>query len=432
MDQPAPNPIASWPPQRIARATLTVLVILAAFWVLFEFRLVFFSLFTAIVLSTAIKPAVDRLFAWKVSRPVGVILITLVALIALIAVILLIVPLIVEQWATMTALLSEWYRELRQNLLNSESLLLRRIVNQMPRFLPLTLPQPDLDAVDEDSLSQVEQAFNLTTSILRSLLLLIGVGLLSNFWILEGDRATRLLLMAAPQNRREGIREFISDVEMKVGAYTRGLILLSLIIGALALAAYLLIGLPNVLLLAIIAGIAEAIPLIGPLLGAIPALAVAASTDPTKVIWVALATFVIQLLENNLIVPRVMDRAVGVNPVASLLAFIAFGSIFGLVGALLAIPLAAVIQLVLNRFVFNVSPTEQVPVLGRDAVSTLRYEAQDLVNDVRKQMRERETESDETAEHVEDAMEAIVQDLDSILAGFEQPGAGNGRGDRPS
>jgi uncharacterized membrane protein len=114
-----------------------------------------------------------------------------------------------------------------------------------------------------------------------------------------------------------------------------------------------------------------------------------------------------------------MNRAVGINPVASLLAFIAFGSIFGFVGALLAIPLAAVIQLTLNRFLFKAPLTEQQPPVGRDRFSTLRYEAQDLVQDVRKQVRDKETELDHRADELEDTVEAIVQDLDSILATAE-------------
>lgn len=421
MDGTIPSSPETWPPRRVALATLTVVAIILAFWILFEFRLVFFSLFTAIVLSTAIKPMVDQLSRRKLSRPAAVIFISLLLVIALVVLIITVAPLIIEQWATMTWFLGNWYQELRRGLVASDSLLVQRIAMQLPAYLPLTIPTPDLESVDNDSLDLIERAFNVGTAILRSILIVLGVALLTNFWILEGDRATRMFLLAIPPTRREGVREFLSEVEAKVGAYTRGLVILSLIIGGMSLVSYIIIGLPNVLLLAIIAGIAEAIPLVGPLIGAIPALAVALSTDPSKVIWVLLATAIFQTLENNFIVPRVMDRAVGVNPVASLLAFIAFGSIFGFVGALLAIPLAAVIQIVLTRFLFQANPAEQAPPTGRDMISTLRYEAQDLALDVRKQVRDKETELNEHTDQIEDAMEAIVQDLDSILAQFETP-----------
>jgi hypothetical protein len=198
------------------------------------------------------------------------------------------------------------------------------------------------------------------------------------------------------------------------------LIVLCVIIGVMQLAAYMIIGLPNALLLGILAGLMEAVPLVGPLLGALPAILVAAAFDPSALVWVILATVSIQFLENNLIVPRVMDRAVGVNPVASLLAFIAFGTIFGFVGAMLAIPLAAVVQLILNRLVFNINVSEAAPPVGRDAISSLRYEAQGLAQDVRKQVRQKEDESNESSDQLEDAMEAAILDLDSILAQAER------------
>jgi predicted PurR-regulated permease PerM len=269
-----------------------------------------------------------------------------------------------------------------------------------------------------------EQAMNTATSILRSLFSVLAVLLLASFWAIEGDRAIRFLLLGVPSSRREAVREFIDELKSKVGAYTRGIVILSSIIGLFQMIAYFIIGLPNALLLGILAAIGEVIPLIGPLLGAIPALIVAVAFDPTKVIWVIVATMIIQALENNIVAPRVMDRQVGVNPVATLLAFVAFGTIFGFIGALLAIPLAALIQMVLNRLLFKAAPPETVVPAGRDTISILRYEAQDLMQDVRKQVRNKEGELDDRTDQMEDAMESVIMDLDSILAQLENGGSG--------
>jgi hypothetical protein len=146
------------------------------------------------------------------------------------------------------------------------------------------------------------------------------------------------------------------------------------------------------------------------------------------VIWGLAAYILIQLLESHVIVPRVMDRAVGVNPVASLLAFVAFGAIFGFLGAVMAVPLAAVVQLILNRFVFTTPTVEQAPPAGRNTISTLRYETQNLMQDVRKQVREKGAEVSARADRIEDEMESIAQDLDSILAREELPENGDGNG----
>ncbi len=235
------------------------------------------------------------------------------------------------------------------------------------------------------------------------------MALLAGGWILEGERTGRIVLLAFPPDQRETVRDFFAEAGRKVGAYTRGLAILSTVIGTLSMIAYLIIGLPNVLLLAILAGVFELIPLVGPLLASVPAIIIAISVDPSKVIYVIIASVVIQLFENHLIVPRVMDRTVGVNPVVSLLAFLAFGALFGFVGALLAIPLAAIIQITLRRFVFEAEQTNQEPP-GRDAISMLRYEARNLVLDVRKRVRDKEEELTAGVDEIEDSMEAIAQD----------------------
>jgi hypothetical protein len=172
-------------------------------------------------------------------------------------------------------------------------------------------------------------------------------------------------------------------------------------------------------MLALLAGVLEAVPMVGPLLGAIPAALVALSIAPVKLVWVIVATVVIQQLENSLLVPRVMRKAVGVNPFVSLLAIFAFSSMFGIAGALMAIPMAAIIQLLLDRFVFHPAAMDPEVSAGRDSASRLRYEAQDLAQDLRKQARHRKRGSVlgvKQIDQVMDEIETITTDLDALLA----------------
>jgi predicted PurR-regulated permease PerM len=239
------------------------------------------------------------------------------------------------------------------------------------------------------------------------------------YWTLDGPRIIKSFLLLIPQERRESIGELISAMESKVGFFLAGQGILCLIISMMALVAYLLIGLPNALVLALAAGVMEAVPMIGPLLGAVPAALVAISIAPDRLIWVIVATIIIQQLENTLLVPRIMKKAVGVNPFVTLLALFAFSSLFGLAGALMAIPIAAIIQLVLNHFVFQQATVEMEVSEGRDSASRLRYEAQDFVQDLRKQARRKKRGSDvkiKQLEQVMDEIETLATNLDSLLA----------------
>ena len=275
-------------------------------------------------------------------------------------------------------------------------------------------------------LASAGQALGYVASAAKVILIATAILLLALHWTLDGPRTIQSLLLLVPRGQRESISELISAMETKVGFYIAGQGVLCLVIGIMALVAYLLIGLPNALVLALVAGVLEAVPMIGPLLGAIPAAVIALSITPSKLVWVIVAMLVIQQIENSVLVPRVMRKAVGVNPFVSLLAIFAFSSLFGISGALMAIPIAAIIQLLLDRFVFHPGAMEPEVSAGRDYASRLRYEAQDLAQDLRKQARLNKGGSDrwvKQTDHVMDEIEAITTDLDSLLAQVNTSGA---------
>jgi predicted PurR-regulated permease PerM len=275
-------------------------------------------------------------------------------------------------------------------------------------------------------LASAGQVLDYSTLAAKVILIAIVILVLAFYWTLDGPRTIQSFLLLVPQGQRESISELISAMETKVGFYIAGQGVLCLVIGIMALLAYLLIGLPNALVLALVAGVLEAVPMIGPLLGAIPAALVALTIAPAKLVWVIIATVIIQQLENSFLVPRVMRKAVGVNPFVTLLAFFAFSSLFGIAGALMAIPMAAFLQLVLDHFVFHPEPMEAEVSAGRDYASRLRYEAQDLAQDLRKQARLKKGGSDlrvKQIDQVMDEIEAITTDLDAQLAQIHTSGA---------
>ena len=336
---------------------------------------------------------------------------------------LLLFPLIVEQGTTIAAAVPGYYQSLRGWMaINPNQLIVR-----LSEFLPATLPGLEpIQQTGQQMLASAGQALGYVASVAKVIFIATAILLLAFHWTLDGPRTIQSLLLLVPKGQRESISELISAMETKVGFYIAGQGVLCLVIGIMALVAYLLIGLPNALVLALVAGVLEAVPMVGPLLGAIPAALVALSIAPSKLVWVIVATIIIQQMENNLLVPRVMRKAVGVNPFVSLLAIFAFSSLFGIAGALMAIPMAAIIQLLLDRFVFHPAALEPEVSAGRDYASRLRYEAQDLAQDLRKQARLKKgarTLRVKQTDQVMDEIEAITTDLDALLAQVNTPGA---------
>jgi len=374
-------------------------------------------------MGTVIRPLVSWLYSHGVPRIAGVILVYVVLLAVLVSFVLMLFPLIVEQWATIAAAVPDYYQSLHSWLLNNPN----QIIAGLGEFLPAALPgsQP-VQQSGEEILASAGQALGYVGLVAQVIFIAIAVLLLAFHWTLDGPRIVRSLLLMVPLIQREKISELVTAMESKVGSYIAGQAVLCLIIGSLALIVYLIIGLPNALVLAFVAGVMEAVPMIGPLLGAIPAGVIAFSISPAKLVWVIIATVVIQQLENAVLVPRVMRKAVGVNPFVSLLAIFAFSSLFGIAGALMAIPMAAIIQLLVDRYIFHPDAMESDVSPGRDYASRLRYEAQDLVQDLRKQARIHKGGSDLKIKQIDqfmDEIETITIDLDAMLANINPPGA---------
>jgi predicted PurR-regulated permease PerM len=412
---PFEQPFAAWTPRQVIPATVVVILLLGLFWLAYLVNRVLVLAFVAIVLATAVQPLVTRAERWRIGRLPGTILVYSLILAALVGGLVTIAPVLAEQAITVSQKIPQQYENLRFDMSKSHSRVLRGISNALPAGLRQV--EPSLPAAPLDRLAET---FGYLGELGGGVLAAMLTVLLAFYWSLEGERSVRALLLWLPADKRDAGREIFAVLQEKLGAYIRGQSLLCVIVGSLALVAYLLIGLPQPLALACMVGVLEAIPIFGPVLGAVPALLTALAEAPSIVVWVLVANTAIQQIENYLLVPRVMDRSVGINAIVTLLAIVAFGALMGPLGAILAIPLAAIVQALLNRFVLDVNALETAPA-GRTKLSRLRYEAQELARDVRKQVRQREQSNETLLEGFEDRIEAIVIELDQALAAADQP-----------
>jgi predicted PurR-regulated permease PerM len=411
-----PSITYQWTFRRIMWATLVLACVALSFWLLYRFYQVVFILFIAVVIGTVIRPASSWFARRGLPRTAAVILFYLLLLALIVGFLLLLFPLIVNQGGTIVAAVPGYYQDLRDWMVNYPN----QWITRLSEFLPAALPDlAPIQQTEQQVMASAGHAFSYISTVIGALLISTAAVLLAFYWTLNGPRIIQSLLLLVPRDRRESMSELVSAMESKVVFYIAGQSVLCLAIGILALGAYLLIGLPNALVLALVAGVMEAVPMIGPLLGAIPASVIALSIAPSKLIWVIIATVVIQQLENSVLVPRVMRRAVGVNPFVSLLAIFAFSSFFGIAGALMAIPTAAMLQLILDRVIFHPRVMESEVSIGRGYTSRLRYEVQSLAQDLRKQARLDKEGSElwiKQTDHVMDEIEAITTDLDSLLS----------------
>jgi predicted PurR-regulated permease PerM len=398
-------------PRDVIAATLVAVGVLCGLALLIPLGGALVCLFVAILLASALQPIIVRLQRRMHSRFVAAVVVHAVMILALVAASLVIVPLVAEQVGSLWRSIPELYTSLRSQMVQGSSASLQRLADALPPALDLSSPEPSTSSVP----AALEFVGVWVAGLFNALLIFSSILVLSFYWAVDGERVIRSLLMLVPLDRRPDLADTIRAASETLASFMRGQLILCVFVGGLAYVSYLVIGLPNALALALMAGLLETVPMIGPALGAIPAGLVAFSLDPVMALWVGLSTVIIQVIENYLLVPRIMDRSVGVNPIVTILAISAFGAAMGVVGALLAIPLAALAQLLLDRYLLGNDAQPPAP-RGRDELSALRYEAQHLAIDVRQQVRHKEERAGASIDVVEDELEAMAADLDRLLA----------------
>jgi predicted PurR-regulated permease PerM len=391
----------------VVAATLAAAAVVGALALMLEFYGVLISLFVAVLMASALQPLIAFLER-RMTRASAALLvhIAVVALAAGFAV--LVLPLVVDQVRSLWSSLPGMYASLREQMLQSDSASLYRVAAALPAGIDPAAGGASLDSLSLALAGLGRLGFALLTTA--------GIVALSYAWSVTGERTVRAILMWVPLDRRDQAGELVEAATGKLAAFVRGQLILCGAIGVLAFIAYTIIGLPHAVALAIVAGVLEAVPMIGPVLGAVPAGLVALTVEPVMALYVALATVVIQVAENYVLVPRVMDRSVGINPLVTILAITAFGALLGIAGALLAIPLAALGQLLLERLVLDGGSGAAAAPRGRDQDSALRYEAQQLAADIRQIVRHKDERAGASIDALEDEMEAVAIDLDRLLA----------------
>jgi predicted PurR-regulated permease PerM len=197
------------------------------------------------------------------------------------------------------------------------------------------------------------------------------------FYILQDESQVKVgVIRALHPDLRPDVQCLAALIDDVLSAYIRGQLILCLFVGALATVALLIIGVPSAAVLGLIAGIFEILPNIGPFLGAIPAILVALATNPISALWVALAFFAIQMIENLVLVPRISGQSVRLHPALVMVVLVIGGQLAGFVGMLIAVPVTAMIR---DVFLYLYLRLLDEPLSPAEAMARIRSDEQVLM-----------------------------------------------------
>ena len=211
--------------------------------------------------------------------------------------------------------------------------------------------QDSLQNWSTKNLAQVgENVFLKIINIFGSLITFVSVLVIVFYLLLEVEAIKKIIQSVTPNKFQTYTTQLFVQAQNKINFWLKGQIILCLIIGILTYIGLLILGVKYALLLALIAGVFEIIPYLGPILGAIPAVFLAFTQNPFTAFLVILLYLIIQQLENSILVPKIMSKTIGLNPIIILIVFLIGGKLYGLIGALLAIPIATALSVLIKDY----------------------------------------------------------------------------------
>lgn len=308
------------------RTIIFTVLLLIGIWFLYQIRQIILALFVSVILMSALNPTVDRLERLKIPRTLAIVIVYIFILGGFGVVLSFIIPALIDQ----------------------TSFFVNRLVSFLKGF--------HFFGIKTDILaSQVAQLGTIPANLLKflvsafsNLLTLAALFVITFYLLLERKNLDRWLLTLFGDDKKRA-KSFIDKVESRLGGWVRGEAVLMTIVGLLTYIGLRLLGIEFALPLAILAGILEIIPNLGPLIASIPAVLVGLGISFWMGAAVAALYFLVQQIENSVIVPKVMEKVVGVNPLVTILALTIGFKIAGIVGAVLAIPLVLVTQVVVSE-----------------------------------------------------------------------------------
>lgn len=325
------------------RTILTVLAIVGAvalFWFIRDILAIFF---VALLFAALIDPFADWFEKHHIPRGLGVLVVYVVLAGVVTLGFLLIIPPLVEQLTALGAALG--------GSVGSVRTLVDQVVSFSAQYGLSDNVASGLAGLQETLTSSATGLVEAVSNVFHAIAGLILVLVLTFYMVVEEADAKRMFKHLAPKRYQPYLVGLAGRIQEKLGHWLRGQLLLMLAIGVLTYVALLILGVEYALALAIFAGLAELVPYLGPTIALIPAVLIGLATSPVKAIIIFVVYMAIQQFEGSVLTPKIMQKSVGLNPVFSLFALLVGFKIAGVVGALLALPVATMASVVIQDFI---------------------------------------------------------------------------------
>lgn len=328
----------------------TVIIVLG-FCFLYLIRDILLMLMAAFVIASSIEPLAKRLRRWKVPRSLSVVIVYLAVIGLLAAAITLIVPALAQQSVQLAQALPSVLTGLEQRFGLGVLIKPDQILPQL---------QEGLTRFGENLTNLSVSIFEQTRNVFSGLFSILFVMIIAFYLVIEEDGLKKVFRIIIPGNHQAYVEMIIDRIQFKLGRWVLGQVALGIIIGVIVGVGLWLIGVKHALALGLIAGVLEIIPVIGPIIASVFGVLVALSQSVVLAVVTLIFYVVVQQVENHALVPTIMRKATGLNPLVTIIAVLLGGRLAGMVGVILSVPVATIISIFLSDFFTKSSDTEEL------------------------------------------------------------------------
>jgi predicted PurR-regulated permease PerM len=318
------------------KSILKILAVLAGLWLAYALRDVIVLLVVVFIIVIALEPFVHKLSEQGIPRALSIIVLYL-AIISLLSIILyFLIPPIANQLKELTFNFPYYQDKISQIDLGGATSTISKILDDL---------SSKLSSVTGNIITGIVSVFGGVVST-------VTVLVLTYYFLVDKQGVAKMTLKLIPKNQQGKFVETINKVSVKLSDWIQGQLVLMLVVGVVDWIALSIIGIPYALVLGVLSGLLEIVPVIGPVVAAVFAvfIALVASAALWKIIAVVVVYIIVQQLENHILVPKIMQKAVGLSPIVVIIAILIGSKLLGVGGALLAVPIAAGLQVLIEEY----------------------------------------------------------------------------------
>ncbi|EKE03740.1 MAG: protein of unknown function UPF0118 [uncultured bacterium] len=324
------------------KSIIVVLAFLILAWIVYQSLNIILLLFASFVIASALFPLTDWM-SKKLPRGLSVLIIYIVGFLLLSTVLIPLFSVLGQQIQEFVTRIPIYSRE----IYNFVTDLQITTGGLFPDFSEIVSPLTNIGQ------NIVSQGINITVNLVAGIVAFFTLAVIVFFILLDKDELKKGFLNFFPEHMREKTACITKIISLKVGGYVRGQLLIMLAVGVLTTLGLTIIGVEFALLLGLVAAILEIVPIIGPILAAVPAVIVALAQDPILALWTVIVYLVVQRIENSFLAPLILSKFLDMHPLIIIAALLIAASTLGIIGVILSPAIAAAIYVLVQELYLN-------------------------------------------------------------------------------